>query len=92
LGTGTVVKGAAILYLIPVGALMSARGRLTPVITRIIKPALKAPEASMAIDPVCKMVVDPAEAPASFMYQDKNYYFCHRNCQESFMKDPESYL
>jgi sigma-E factor negative regulatory protein RseC len=135
LNSGTVIKGAAILYLIPVAGLMSgaimgaglserlpfsetgavtllsfgglilgfiitalisrrmsARGRLTPVITRIIKPALKAPEASMAIDPVCKMVVDPAEAPASFMYQDKNYYFCHRNCRESFMKDPESYL
>jgi len=135
LRSGTVLKGGAILYLIPVagmmsGALMganlserlainetaaaillsfaglilgftitaiisrrmSARSRLTPIITRIIKPALKAPESSMAIDPVCKMAVNLAEAPASFRYQDKNYYFCHHNCRESFVKAPESYL
>jgi sigma-E factor negative regulatory protein RseC len=135
LSSGTVLKGAAVLYLIPLAGLMSgavtgaglsgrlpisetgaitvlgfgglilgliitalisrrmsARRRLTPVITRIIKPALEAPESSMAIDPVCKMVVNPADAPASFIYRDKNYYFCHPNCRESFVKDPESYV
>jgi sigma-E factor negative regulatory protein RseC len=135
LGSGTVLKGAAVMYLIPVAGLisgavtgaglserlpfsetgavillgfsglilgfiitafisrqMSARSRLSPVITRIIKPALKAPESSVAIDPVCNMVVNPAEAPASFTYRDKDYYFCHPNCRESFVRDPESYV
>jgi len=135
LSSGTVLKGAAILYLIPVAGLMSgavtgvglsqrlpisetgaaallgfaglilgfiitglisrrmsAGSRLTPVITRIIKPALKAPESSMAIVPVCKMALKPAEAPASFIYRGKSYFFCHPNCRESFMEDPENYL
>jgi len=135
LSSGTVVKGAAILYLIPLAGLMSGAvmgaglserlaisetgavallslaglilgfvitalisrrmssgSRLNPVITRIIKPALKAPESSMAIDPVCKMALNPTEAPASFIYRGKSYYFCHPNCRESFMEDPENYL
>ena len=135
LSSGTVVKGAAILYLIPVAGLMSgvvtgaglserlpisetgavallgfaglilgfiitglisrrmsASSRLTPVITRIIRPAVKAPESSMAIDPVCKMALNPPEAPASFIYRGKSYYFCHPNCRKSFMEDPENYL
>ena len=45
-----------------------------------------------AIDPVCKMAVDPAKEPASFIYRDKAYYFCHPNCRKSFMEDPENYL
>ncbi len=71
---------------------MSTRNGLTPVITRIIKTGLQAPGSLMAIDPVCNMVVNPHEAPASFVYQDKSYYFCHPNCRESFMKDPKKYL
>ena len=71
---------------------MSARNGLTPVITRIIKTGLETPESLVAIDPVCKMAVTPVEAPASFSYQDKSYYFCHPNCRESFIKDPEKYL
>jgi len=45
-----------------------------------------------AIDPVCKMAVNPAEAPASFIYRDKVYYFYHPKCRVSFMKDSEGYL
>jgi len=135
LSSGTVIKGAAIVYVIPVvglisGALigaslnqrlpisetgavatfgiaglflgfiitallsrwMSAHNRLTPVITRIIKRGVQIPESSTAIDPVCRMAVNPAEAPASFMYRDRNYYFCHPHCREAFIKEPEKYL
>jgi len=28
-----------------------------------------------AIDPVCKMVLNPTEAPANFTYHDRTYYF-----------------
>jgi Cu+-exporting ATPase len=51
-----------------------------------------APASLMAIDPVCRMAVDPANAPASFVYQNKTYYFCHPACRESFIKDPKRYF
>lgn len=135
LGSGTVIKGAAILYVIPLAGLisgalmgaglnqrlpisetgavtvfgfaglflglmitavisrwMSAHNRLTPVITRIIKPGVQAPKSLTAIDPVCKMAVNPAESPASLIYRDKNYYFCRPSCREAFIKGPEKYL
>jgi sigma-E factor negative regulatory protein RseC len=131
----TVVKGAAILYLIPLAGLMSgallgaslnqrlpisetgavaalgfvglllgfittalvsrwmsAHNRFTPVITRIVRPGVQASQSSAATDPVCKMAVNPAEAPASFIYRDKNYYFCNLNCRDAFVKEPEKYL
>ena len=71
---------------------ISASKRFTPVITRIIRPGLQAPELFMAIDPVCKMVVNTAEAPASLVYQDRAFYFCHPDCRKAFKKDPERYL
>jgi YHS domain-containing protein len=71
---------------------MSARGRLTPEITRIIRTGVSSPESFMTVDAVCKMVVDPAQAPASTIYGDKAYYFCHPNCRDSFLEDPERYL
>jgi YHS domain-containing protein len=135
LSSGTVIKGALVVYMIPLvglmsGALMgaslnqrlpisetgavaifgiaglilgfiitallsrwmSAHNRLTPVITRIIKPGVQIPESLTAIDPVCKMAVDPAKAPASFMYRDRNYYFCNPHCREAFIREPEKYL
>ena len=46
----------------------------------------------MAIDPVCKMEVDPKTAPAKSEYEDKTYYFCALGCKVAFDKDPEKYL
>jgi sigma-E factor negative regulatory protein RseC len=71
---------------------MSARGRLTPVITGIMGVGIHSPELFMATDPVCKMEVDPAQAPASLIYKDKTYYFCQAGCKDSFLKDPQRYL
>jgi sigma-E factor negative regulatory protein RseC len=135
LSSGAVVKGAAIVYLIPLAGLlsgaligrglelslsisetgavaifgvaglflgfvitallsrwMSAHKRVTPVITRIVKRGVEHPKSSTALDPVCKMAVNPAEAPASFLYRDKNYYFCQPSCRDAFIKEPEKYL
>ena len=135
ISSGTVLKGAAIFYMIPVigliagtalgGSLnhrlpisetnaailfgfaglvlgfiiaaiisrrMSAGHTLSPVITRIIKPGAGTPSLLVATDPVCNMVVNPAEAPASVTYQDRTYYFCHQGCKESFQKEPDKYL
>jgi Cu+-exporting ATPase len=48
--------------------------------------------ATAAIDPVCKMQVDPATARASTEYQGKKYYFCCPHCLEKFQADPQRYL
>jgi YHS domain-containing protein len=71
---------------------LATKQAFTPVITRVIKSGFRAPESLIAVDPVCKMAVDPQEAPASFVYQDKTYYFCHPNCKASFEREPDKYL
>ncbi len=46
----------------------------------------------MAIDPVCKMNVDPKTAKDQTDYQGKTYYFCAPKCKQVFEQDPERYL
>jgi len=44
------------------------------------------------VDPVCKMEVDPATAPAKAEYGGKTYYFCAPSCKEEFERNPEKYV
>jgi len=46
---------------------------------------------SMAIDPVCKMTVEPATAAAQSTYRGQTYYFCAVSCKQAFDKEPEKY-
>jgi Cu+-exporting ATPase len=46
----------------------------------------------MALDPVCKMDVDPEAAAAKAEYKGQTYYFCAPGCKVAFEKDPEKYL
>jgi Cu+-exporting ATPase len=46
----------------------------------------------MAIDPVCGMEVDPAQAAGSAEYKGQTYYFCAPGCKRAFEKEPEKYL
>ena len=46
---------------------------------------------SMAIDPVCKMIVEPATAAAQSTYRGQTYYFCAVSCKQAFDKEPEKY-
>ena len=46
----------------------------------------------MAIDPVCKMKVEPENAPAKAEYKGETYYFCAPGCKAAFEKEPEKYL
>lgn len=46
----------------------------------------------MAIDPVCKMEVDPEKAQWKSDYRGQTYYFCAPGCKSSFDKDPEKFL
>ncbi len=43
-------------------------------------------------DPVCGMNVDAAQAAATFVYNNKTYYFCSGGCGEKFRADPGKYL
>jgi Cu+-exporting ATPase len=46
----------------------------------------------MAVDPVCKMKVEPETAAAEAEYKGKTYYFCAPGCKVAFEKNPEKYL
>jgi len=49
-------------------------------------------EERQAIDPVCGMTVDPADAAATAEHDGKTYYFCAASCRDRFVADPEKYL
>ena len=44
-----------------------------------------------AMDPVCGMSVEEADAAATAEYQGTMYYFCSQDCKEEFEGEPESY-
>ena len=46
----------------------------------------------MALDPVCKMTVEPAKAAAQSSHQGQTYYFCALGCKHKFDKEPEKYV
>jgi len=45
----------------------------------------------MAIDPICKMEVDPRTAKWKSVYNGKEYYFCAPGCKAAFDKNPDKY-
>ncbi|HSP08776.1 MAG TPA: heavy metal translocating P-type ATPase [Candidatus Dormibacteraeota bacterium] len=49
-------------------------------------------EREPAIDPVCGMSVDPADADYRSVHDGQTYYFCARGCKESFDKDPGKFV
>ena len=46
----------------------------------------------VAIDPVCGMHVEEANAENECTYRGVKYYFCSAVCQEEFERDPDSYM
>ncbi|MCK4456686.1 MAG: heavy metal translocating P-type ATPase [Thermoplasmata archaeon] len=46
----------------------------------------------VAIDPICKMEVDPETAAGEYEYKGKKYYFCAVGCMNRFQQDPEKYI
>ena len=57
-----------------------------------IRPVEAEPRADMEKDVVCGMLVDPATAAASTVYNGKTYYFCCKGCLERFRAQPDVYL
>jgi len=46
----------------------------------------------MALDLVCGMTVDPADATAKAEYQGQMYWFCSAHCQKKFLATPQQYV
>lgn len=51
-----------------------------------------AADPGLAIDPVCKMTVDPSTAKHAAEVDGVQYYFCAPGCKKSFVADPSRYL
>ncbi len=49
-------------------------------------------KASVVIDPVCGMTVNPDLPAGSYEYKGKTYYFCSPHCLSRFSEDPERFL
>ena len=47
---------------------------------------------NIVTDPVCRMRVNKAFAPAQATYRGKTYYFCVGECHARFVENPERYL
>jgi Cu+-exporting ATPase len=43
-------------------------------------------------DPVCGMLIDPAQAAAKFDYKGETYFFCNPGCLKKFQANPDVYL
>src|SRR3954447_9615768 len=46
----------------------------------------------LAIDPVCRMVVDPDHAAGRLVYDDTAYFFCTLSCAGEFARAPERFI
>lgn len=45
----------------------------------------------LAVDPVCRMTVDPERAPRRTIHQGRQYVFCSEECADAFLDTPERY-
>lgn len=45
----------------------------------------------LPVDPVCRMAVDPENAPGSLKHRGSIYHFCSLDCTGRFAADPERY-
>jgi YHS domain-containing protein len=50
------------------------------------------PTGAVAIDPVCGMDVETADAKYSASVEGIEYFFCGRGCMLEFQDDPEHFL
>ncbi len=79
------------------GVLYESRGRQT--LRNVRDPvelvaAVRQGETSdrgLAIDPVCRMAVDPEHAAGRLRYQNTTYFFCTLTCAGEFARGPERF-
>jgi P-type Cu+ transporter len=51
----------------------------------------KQPTQKQVLDPVCKMLIDPAKAAAKIDHGGHARYFCSVQCKQKFEQDPKKY-
>ena len=50
------------------------------------------PDQIFAEDLICGMQVRISDAPASYVHDGQNYYFCMPGCRDSFAANPDKYV
>lgn len=78
-------------WAIPVTAVLMGALYLVSMVA-LVRLVQQNAEATMEVDPVCKMKVDPKTTSLKYDYQGKMYYFCAPACLRSFTKTPEAFL
>ena len=48
-------------------------------------------DGKLAVDPVCRMAVDPERAAGRLTYHDAAYFFCSLTCAGEFARQPERF-
>jgi Cu+-exporting ATPase len=43
-------------------------------------------------DPVCGMTIEEVDAAATIEHNGTTYYFCSKDCAETFQEDPDDYV
>jgi YHS domain-containing protein len=43
-------------------------------------------------DPVCQMKIRPSDAVMSIEHDGTTYYFCSKDCADTFRESPEDYV
>lgn len=66
--------------------------RNLPLPVNLYEIVLSTSDREYAIDPVCKMQVDSANAAGDLHFNQKTYWFCSLLCVERFVKNPSSYV
>jgi adenylate cyclase len=97
---GEVLLTARTAALVPdlEGVLYESRGRQA--LRNVREPielcaAIRAGESTdrrLAVDPVCRMAVDPDRAAGRLMHADAAYFFCSLACAGEFARRPESFV
>jgi class 3 adenylate cyclase len=75
--------------LVPIGS-VSFKNILDPVALFEVFSAAGAGEGA-TVDPVCRMQVSPANAPARLPFDGRTYFFCSFDCARAFAERPQSY-
>ena len=63
-----------------------------PVELFAIAPADGGPPGALAVDPVCRMAIQPAMAARTARHGRVTYYFCSDTCWHAFRDRPEAYV
>jgi len=91
--TATVASACRGMAGVTFGDLGPLRFKNVPVPVLVFAVLSEVPHpAGIALDPVCRMHVDPTTASASLRFGDTTHYFCSPACARSFATSPESYL